>query len=343
VDENTIVDNDGELYITWNNPSEYNSGIDHFEVEVDGLDAPVTTRDSFIKVTTTGSGTITARVRAFDRVGHIGEWGSGSIKIDLEGLSFINPTPGEGVWMNSLTPSVGYTLSDEGGRFVIGPSVEYAVSLDGGSTWGSWTNAGNKLNAGTLEVEVNPALVEGTGNMVKFMARDEAGNVEESDPIPVIVDVSGLSFGEMRIDGSTDWMGGWIDDGDVDVTIDVSDSFSGVDPNTLEYRYTIRSRNDLEISSWRSKDVEYVNGVMTIPPVKLSMGDHNFIQFRGRDLVGNAIAYSKVQNVWVNMLPTSFISSPEDGLRVLEDIPVRFDGTSSRDLDGDELTFVWKD
>jgi hypothetical protein len=342
-DDNIIVDNDDELYITWNNPSEYNSGIEFFELEVTGIEGLVTTHQNFVKVSTPESGVITANVRAHDRVGHVGAWGSGSIKIDREGLSFTNAVPGEGLWMNSLNPSVGYTISDEGGRFVAGPSVEYAVSLDGGETWGPWTNAGNKLNAGTLQVVVNPSLVEGSDNLVKFMARDEAGNVEESDPIRVNVDVSGLVFEDMLLDGSMDWMGEWIDDGEVTVSFQVSDMYSGVDPSTLEYRFTTRSRNDLETSAWRSKNVVYNDGTVTLPPIELSMGDKNFIQFRGRDMVGNPISYSKVFNVWVNMMPTSIISSPEKGLEVLEGTGIRFDGTMSRDLDGDQLSFSWVD
>jgi type II secretory pathway pseudopilin PulG len=149
---------------------------------------------------------------------------------------------------------------------------------------------------------------------------------------------------DVRVDGEADWMGNWIESPEAVVSFHIEDSFSGVNASTVEYRYTTRSRSDLELTAWTKAGVIVgEDGTVTLPAIEFGMGDRNHIQFRGRDLAGNAFSYSKSYNLWVNTLPVAVMSSPEDGIEVLDQTVIRFDGTLSRDYDGDALTYTWID
>ncbi|MCK7469005.1 MAG: hypothetical protein MZU91_13340 [Desulfosudis oleivorans] len=77
-------------------------------------------------------------------------------------------------------------------------------------TYGDWHNAGSVLDSKVLEVRMNPMLVEGGMNQIRFRAQDEAGNVMESGSYPIKVDVSGPVFEGVEVDGQGG-LGGGVD------------------------------------------------------------------------------------------------------------------------------------
>ncbi|MFW3146898.1 MAG: FG-GAP and VCBS repeat-containing protein, partial [Thermoplasmatota archaeon] len=314
-DPNTFVDNDGTLFVTWQVPGEYSSGVKFYEVRINGDDGTiVTTPTTFSKIETEESGRIDVEVRATDRVGHVGEWGSSYIFIDKEALEFTDPYPSPDEWFNMLDPEVGITVTDIGGIGIQGKTVEYTVSYDGGETWGSWISADVHMNAPSFVVSIRPMLMEGSRNQVRFRAGDEAGNFMESDPISVNVDISGVSFGQLLVDGQSDWEFEWFDDGIVDIEISMTDEFSGVNPDTVEYKLTTKGRMDINSAPW--KKISSLNGGNSIDLVledlPLAKGDGNFIQFRARDVLDNAFSYSKLCNIWVNTDPVPVMNYPKD-------------------------------
>ena len=343
-DPNTIVDNDHELYVTWNEPGEFNSGVAYYEVECDGI--IYETGATFAKVMTNSVGDVEVKVRAVDRVAHVGDWATSSIFIDDKILEFTGFHPVEGTWFNTVNPQVGITITDLGGRAIIGPSVEYSTSKDGGATWSEWKSAENELNAKSIDVFVTPMLSEGTDNMVMFRASDEAGNIMTSEAYNISIDVSGVHFQELRVNGDDDWEGMWLPDSivDIEVEVDLQDPLSGVAGSTLQYRYSSRGRADLNSAVWNSLNVQSGADVTaSISDLELNMGDMNFIQFRARDNVGNAYTYSPAYNIWINTMPRVEILSPEGGSEFMDDEFVTFDGTAAMDVDGDDLTYTWTD
>ncbi|MEA3558048.1 MAG: hypothetical protein U9R75_02230, partial [Candidatus Thermoplasmatota archaeon] len=356
-DPNTMVDNEGELYVTWQLPGEYNSGVRYYDVRMAGDESTMfSTPATIAKINTDLSGQVSVEVRAVDRVGHVGEWGLASIYIDLETLVFSDPTPSDTEWFNTIDPEVGITITDLGGRAVIGSSIEYAVSYDDGETFGEWITTDTILNAPTLQVTATPLLMEGPLNLVKFRAMDEAGNILESEAHGVNVDISGVEFGEPEIEGYDGWEYVWLDSGEASLSLIVSDELSGVNKNTFQYRLSTRGRVDLDSSPWTFIDLDIEgNEVVDIDgksfdiqlelsgETELSMGDGNYIQFRARDVLDNVMTYTEPFNFWVNTEPVPIISLPEDGLEVTEGDMVLFDALESMDFDGDALTFTWID
>ena len=342
--ENTIVENDQELFVTWNEPGEFNSGVSYYEVECDGVIFETDVR--FAKVTAKSAGDVQVKVRATDRVAHTGPWATASIYIDSEKLDFSDFSIDEGVWVNSLNPGIGITLTDIGGRAILGKTVQYSTSMNGGVTWSDWESAKTELNAKSMEVEVFPKLAEGSGNRIMFRASDEAGNIMTSEAYNISIDVSGVHFQELRVNGDDDWEGMWLPDSivDIEVEVDLQDPLSGVAGSTLQYRYSSRGRADLNSAVWNSLNVQSGADVTaSISDLELNMGDMNFIQFRARDNVGNAYTYSPAYNIWINTMPRVEILSPEGGSEFMDDEFVTFDGTAAMDVDGDDLTYTWTD
>ena len=344
-DEQVLVDNDGELYVTWSDSMEYNSGIDHYELRINGDDSTrISLNEKYAKINTSSVGEIEVQVRATDKVGHIGQWGSADIYIDSETLSFTGFTTGsaEATWHNTLTPQVMITISDIEGRAVIGDSVEYQISYDGGQTYSNWMDAEQVLIAKDLLVKMNPELKEGDQNLIRFKAMDEAGNYEESEAYSISADVSGVNFGKPMVDGTPLSSIDWLDSGEVQISLEIADKYSGVDPNSIEYRMSTRGRTDLETEVWKEYDGTFTGGMLTMD-LSLKMGDENFIQFRAMDMIGNPYSYTPPFNLWVNTMPTVSVKSPTDGAEEIHGKVFLFDATDSSDYDGDELSATWTD
>ncbi len=343
-DTNLFYDNDGELFVTWYEPVEIFSGIRHYEVMATGMEGTMITKNTFLQIDTEAEGEVEVSVRAYDMVGHVGEYSTVSIFLDFEGIEYSDYHPGSLEWFNTPNPEIEVTISDIGGLSITGSSVEYAISGDGGETYGHWTSANYELNAPTVTIKVAPTLMEGVDNFVKFRAKDVSGNQMESEPLHVLIDLSEVDFSDILVNDLEGWEGVWFDTGDVSVSIDILDVLSGVDPTTVEYRLSTRGRANLNSENWNTVETTIGEGKASVDlDLDLVYGDVNFIQFKAKDIVGNPTDYSDIYNIWVNTQPIAVIDAPVNGLSVMEGSIIALDASSSYDIDGDMIEVSWND
>ncbi|MCK5773908.1 MAG: FG-GAP repeat protein, partial [Thermoplasmata archaeon] len=343
-DTNVLVDNDGELFVTWYEPAEIFSGVRYYEVMATGVEGTIFTKNTFLQIDTEAEGEVEVSIRAYDMVDHVGEYASVSIYLDYEGLEYSDYFPGPTEWFNTLNPEVGVTITDIGGLSIPGSSVEYMISSDGGETYGSWLSTVNELSAQTVTIEIAPTLTEGADNFVIFRAKDAAGNQMESEPVQVSVDLSEVHFSDILVNDLEEWDGIWFDTGDVSLSMDILDTHSGVDQATVEYRLSTRGRANLNSENWEVVETTVSGGNTSLDmDLDLIYGDVNFIQFKAKDLVGNPTSYSEVFNIWVNTQPVAVIDAPVNGLNVMEGSIIALDAGSSYDVDGDMIEVFWND
>jgi hypothetical protein len=112
------------------------------------------------------------------------------IKVDINDVSFANPNPEPEFWNNELNVDCEITINDNGGSGVDADSIQYLLTV-GGISSDEWVNAGQTIDADSIECSVNVMFQEGTDNSIKWRAFDVGGNgpsVSEAYQIKIDLD-----------------------------------------------------------------------------------------------------------------------------------------------------------
>ncbi|MCD6383606.1 MAG: hypothetical protein J7L88_04020, partial [Thermoplasmata archaeon] len=337
----TEYDDDREIFITWEEEEEDGSGISHYVIIIKhrlGV-LTITVSDPETKryrLEDAPLGRLQVGVGAVDKVGNVGEVTYTNFTVDLSEVEFKLIQPEESLWVTTKSPQVVVEISDPDTK-VDGPSVEYSISTDGGRTWSSWKAAGAYERKETLQVQVTPTLREGKRNLIRFRARDVAGNPPTISPsYNVWVDSEGPTFFDFY--PGEEWLG----ETTVTVKIKVSDGpGSGVNESTVMYRYS-RMGPD-HYTSWTPlPGVMDSYGVFHAQvTISLSRTGQNLIQFCAKDLVGHE-SYTPEYVIHVDNPPEVSILSPANGESFLDNQTVMLKcSVADRDGNNDTLSITW--
>ena len=340
-DTATEYDDDRDIFITWEADEEEGSGISHFILVVErGTD--------HINITLPGAelrkyrlsgapqGRLRIGVKAVDRVGNVGEAEYTQFTVDLTPVEFRLLDPPEKTWITTDSPLIKVEISDPDTE-VDGPTVEYALSTDGGITWSDWRNAGAYEKASKIVVELPLTLSEGRKNLIMFRAKDVAGNpYNESPAYSIWVDTTAPQFFDFYPGEE------WVTTETVRVRIKVTDAPGvGIDLSKVMYRYSRMGPGSY--TSWMPiQGTMDSYGVLTLSTtLQLSPTGQNLIQFKVSDVLGH-VGVSPEFIINVDNPPEVSLVSPLPGERYLsnETVPLK---CTIKDRDGnpDKLWVTW--
>jgi hypothetical protein len=369
-DPNVEADNDDTVFVTWSRVSDLGSGVACYritdEYDVSNLDdAPsVGAGETEYVWDGTTHGELNLYVWAEDLVGHHGDVKAASIFIDKipPSLSADTFTPDVTQWQKSLTPKCSIKAYDEGVG-IDGESLEYSISTNGTDNFEEWISAEVYEDGSDVDVSVTPRFVEGMNNVIRFRAKDIAGNgYVTSDNFTLKIDVTEVEYRDMFPTQDVWHSLNVVNDRPVEVYL--YDGTSGVDAAQIYYRISVEKTDDggpkwetgiQEEGGWvkytvKSSDRLQENNLVrvTFPFDGFLEGEDNIIQFRSKDIAKNGAddgwTLSPQYVVKVNTKPVANILRPTEGEEFKLDELLTLDGSGSYDVDLDQnnLKYEWK-
>ncbi|WP_455391873.1 thrombospondin type 3 repeat-containing protein [[Eubacterium] cellulosolvens] len=291
------------------------------------------------------------------------------IRVDVQGCTFQEPMPEPETWENSDTVVCSIIINDTFGSGINTSSIEYMTSDQGLVFSGNWKNKDVQIDELTATVDNNagsgdqengyghgPYLVkasvavyifnEGVNNYIIWRAKDIARNqYQVGGPYQVKLDFSPLGFYDPTPDPK-------IIQFELEITCKITvkddENGSGVNSNSVEYRYSTTGKNGYSAwSSYSLSQVKLTNGFNFIVFINFNAGSENYIQWRAMDNAGNGPFESPEYKIMINSPPEPVISSPshspsKDYDYTTED-EITFNARKTTDPDGvDELSYYWE-
>jgi hypothetical protein len=286
------------------------------------------------------------------------------VKIDVTGCTFHDPTPAEATWINSYTIISSIIINDTYGSGIDISTIEYMTSNKGSVFSGTWktksmelvelvtsddatSGAGDPPAVYSVKASV-PVYIfnEGVDNYIKWRAKDMASNeYQVGGPYNIKIDLTPLDFYNPKpVPSSIQF--------ELEltcrITIKDDENGSGVDPNSVEYRYSTDGENGY--SDWSAQalsQIKLTDGYSFIVYITFLPGSDNYLQWRGADLAGNGPFESEDYNIVINSPPNPKITSPvhndNNKYDYTTEDEIAFNGRKTTDPDGvDELTFYWE-
>lgn len=343
-DTATTLDNDTQVFVTWDPPVENESGLETYYLsDSDGscVGALPGNATNFGPCYVTGDHVFNITAFASDKVGNLGPSTNGSIGVDRIPVVF----GGRWQWVNwywNRTVRVNETVWDEGLAGLWGASVEYQTGIGpdyGIVTWGSWTKlAGVKDAPPDDRVELNVSLTFPKDGVyhVRWRASDILGNgptVSEEqifaiDTAPPVLEYLGPPDDR------------WYDGPSVNVSLRYYDAMSWIDDSSVSYRTCYNGK----WSDWRSLPgkAELVDGKFEITfRLDLPDGYGNLFEFRAKDNAGNDYNTSGPHRIRIDMGHKVKITGPINGTVFKAKDIVRLEAAVLENKDGDPLNFTW--
>ncbi len=280
------------------------------------------------------------------------QWGNTShfqFNIDSKPPLISSLLPAEGPWFRNSGVKVSAVFEDKGGFGLALDRISYSYKLSGTSHFSDWTAEGVEIeildtgiadNPSKVSAEALVTLSEGPLNYVRWRVTDLAGNGPLlSEEMNVRIDQSPVVFGDFSIENMDD-------PPEVQVSIEISDRYSGVDPGRLKYSISTEGSENGSFGEWQIPNpLDIIMG----DPLKIYVaeeyewGRSNYIRFSAGDVAGTGSVISDPYRINVTSVPEAVITLPA-GKRVQfkHDQEVAFDASASTDLDGDALNYSWR-
>jgi hypothetical protein len=230
-------------------------------------------------------------------------------------------------WTKNVSCSI--EITDLGGSGVNKSLIDYSISIDNGAIWSEWLAPEIFENMDNIVCTVEPTFDDGDGNLIRWRANDEVGNLNISNYYRICIDTINVTF-----NNATPSENEWQPDPMLICNITIEDYHSGVDAGTIEFSTStsgIWSYGDW-VSAKQAIDGMKVN--VSVDPT-FEEGDDNFIRWRANDVAGNGPFVSGDYQIKVklNHPPTSTLLLPENNSIIRTSLPeLIWKGT---DIDGD--------
>ncbi|MFW3146252.1 MAG: hypothetical protein ACMUIE_05525 [Thermoplasmatota archaeon] len=353
----TYYDNDDSFFIRWKTITDGESGIggyrvvaqtgdyrlEKFQTEVDKESGTASIQLGFDDPLP--EGLLIVSLQAVDLVGNVGEKLTRKVVVDRTGPRFELVYPGENEWTMSTNPTIKVRIDDDLSP-IDGPSLFYRVSTNGitYSSWESLLYYGKSKNS--VEIELEPRLVEGRGNLIEIKGQDIAeSDLVISQEIPVWVDsrAPSITLQEPAIDENGTTIE-WIKDVYSPLRISIHDwKGAGVDPSAISYRYS--KNNGDSFSADIPLEGEPFNNSQGYEEYTFQItkdwteGDGNILILEAKDRVGRDIL--KEFRIRVDVTPEVEVVSPEAGEVHYDNQTIHFRADVT-DLDGNEdIKVTW--
>lgn len=225
-------------------------------------------------------------------------------RLDSIGPAFGPLSPPSGIWQLNNIVQLAINISDD--LSGVDPwSTYYQLYNPVSGSWEPWQRKGDSYptGPGSVNYRVNVTFREGSGNLIRFRAKDMMGNgaqgreYSESAAFPVWVDVSGPMF-ELE----SPIPDGALSETLLEITLRVKDGGKGVDPSSVEVTYTIAGTeaygpwNGLdELRGVIAEDEEAEGEYLVSFDLSLGYGYSNYVKVRARDLLGNEAESGDIQ------------------------------------------------
>ncbi len=217
------------------------------------------------------------------------------LRIDADDVVFSEEIPVSTTWHTTYDVLVGVTITDFGGGDVNSSTVKHQLSINNGSSWGSWKTVPNLQSGMSLNVKDTVTVKEGKNNLIRWQAEDSVGNGPmNSAPYRILVDTESIIY-----------LNAWPLNNEesltenVDVGITIMDAISGVNASTIEYS---TSEDDgktwgpwTTVEGFKSSKKVDVRINITFPN-----GTNNLLKWRATDIAGNEPVESQWQVINVN-------------------------------------------
>jgi hypothetical protein len=301
------------------------------------------------------------RWRATDLAGNELISNNYQIHVDITPIEYDSAKPISTDWLNIEDVYCEINIKDISGSGVVADSVEYSFSTTGLNGFATWRTDGlevtelqeamrspataQKTRAGEADVyeQVHAAVMvrfsTGSQNYIIWRSRDLAGNLQNSAPQKINVDLEPVFFSHPEPKENIVY-----DERDLRCKITIIDvGGSGVDIDSVEYRYSTTGPTGL--GNWIGDGItpndEGANLVFFVD-IPFDIGSQNHFQWRASDIARNGPTESRIYNVTVNSPPVAVIDQPLEVGEYHSNDLVFFSANSSSDPDPDDiLSYEW--